>query len=69
MVISYRRGDRAVFLYGYAKNERDNISDDELATFKEIASAWLQADSMSLERQITDGLAEEIEHEQGTRED
>src|ERR1700683_1838925 len=31
-IIAYRAGDRAVFLYGFAKNERDNIGDDELAT-------------------------------------
>ena len=25
-VIAFRRGDRAVFLYGFAKNERSNIA-------------------------------------------
>ena len=37
-IIAYRAGDRAVFLYGFAKNERDNIGDDELATIKELAA-------------------------------
>jgi hypothetical protein len=34
-------GDRAVFLCGFAKNERDNIDDDELATLEELAAGWL----------------------------
>lgn len=29
-IIAYRQGDRAVFLYGFAKNERDNIGADDL---------------------------------------
>ncbi|MSO77769.1 MAG: type II toxin-antitoxin system RelE/ParE family toxin [Alphaproteobacteria bacterium] len=28
-VIAYRRGDRAVFLFGFAKNERANLDDDD----------------------------------------
>jgi hypothetical protein len=30
--MAYRRDVRAVFLYGFAKNERDNVADDELQT-------------------------------------
>ncbi|MBI1208027.1 MAG: type II toxin-antitoxin system RelE/ParE family toxin, partial [Azospirillum sp.] len=30
MLIAYRAEDRAVFLYGFAKHERDNIGPDEL---------------------------------------
>ena len=30
-IIAYRRGDRAVFLYGFAKSERENLNDDELS--------------------------------------
>ena len=29
-VIAFRRGDRAVFLYGFAKSDRENIDDDEV---------------------------------------
>ena len=37
-IIAFRAAHRAVFLYGFAKNERDNIADDELATLKKIAA-------------------------------
>jgi hypothetical protein len=67
-VIAYRAGDLAVFLYGFAKSERDNIDDDELATFKELAAAWLKASSAKLDAQVRDGLAEEVADEQGAEE-
>ena len=51
-LIAYRSGDRSVFLYGFAKNERDNIKDDELATLREIAAGWLGADNERLEHAI-----------------
>jgi hypothetical protein len=36
-VIAYRTRHRSVFLYGFAKNERDNIDDRELADLKKLA--------------------------------
>jgi hypothetical protein len=45
MLIAYRAGERAVFLYGFAKSERANITVDELATLREIGAGWLAADA------------------------
>jgi len=36
-IILYQAGERAFFLYGFGKNDRDNISKDELRAFKELA--------------------------------
>lgn len=33
-VLLFRVGDRALFAYGFAKSDRDNIGDDELAAFR-----------------------------------
>jgi hypothetical protein len=52
---------RAVFLYGFAKNERDNIDSDELATLRDIAPVWLVADAAEIERAITEGVLQELE--------
>ena len=41
-VIAFRRGDRAVFLYGFAKKERRNIGMDELEVFKQLAREYLE---------------------------
>lgn len=59
MLIAYRAGDRAVFLYGFAKKERENIGDDELTTLREMAAAWFAADDENLEDAILEGALQE----------
>jgi hypothetical protein len=60
-VIAYRARERAVFLYGFAKSERDNIEDNELEALREVALEWLKADAATIARLISQGLAEEVE--------
>lgn len=48
-IIAYRRGSRAVFLYGFAKSERDNLDDDELAYWRQIGRVYLGLDDDGLE--------------------
>jgi hypothetical protein len=55
-----------VFLYAFAKSERENIEDDELASLREIAAAWLKADGAALRRQVREGLAMEVDYDRGT---
>jgi hypothetical protein len=40
-VIAYQASRRSVFLYGFAKSERDNINDRELADLKKLARYYL----------------------------
>jgi hypothetical protein len=61
ILIAFRSKARAVFLYGFAKNERENIDNDELATLREIAAAWLTADTAQIERAIAEGILQEVE--------
>jgi hypothetical protein len=63
MLIAYRFGNRAVFMYGIAKNERDNIDSNELATLREIGATWLEANAEQLELAITEGLLKEMHDE------
>ncbi len=52
-----------MFLYGFAKNERANIEDDELKTLREIGAAWLEANKEGLEHAIEEGILKEINHD------
>ena len=63
MLIAFRSKLRAVFLFGFAKNELDNIDDDQLATLRETAAVWLAADAQKIERAIKDGLLIEVRHD------
>ena len=64
MLIAYRSGDRSVFLYGFGKNERENIEDDELATLREIAARWLEADEESLKHAMEEGVLLEVHYDE-----
>lgn len=59
-MLAFRSGDRAVFLYAFAKNERENVAPDELQTLRELARAWLRAGDRDLEAALRGGQIEEI---------
>jgi hypothetical protein len=49
-----------VFLYGFAKHERDNIAPDELATLRDIAAKWLAADTKRIAQALIEGVLQEV---------
>lgn len=59
LLVAYRSGDRAVLLHGLAINERDNITDDELATLRDVGRAWLDAEVGRLEHAMKEGVLQE----------
>jgi hypothetical protein len=59
-VIAFRWLDRAVFLHGFAKSERDNIKDADLARLKRLAGIFLNASAKDLERWCERGELEEV---------
>lgn len=64
LLFACRSGDRAVFLYGFAKNERDNITNDELETLRDIGAAWLEAKADRLDHAIKEGLLHEVGYDE-----
>lgn len=41
MIICYKKNDWAIFIHGFAKNEKSNLSPRELNAFKELAKILL----------------------------
>lgn len=63
-LLAYRMGDRAFFVYGYTKNERDNIDGRELQALRRLAVIYLSFDTGQLDKALTDGnLIEVIPHD------
>ena len=60
VVILYRRGARAFFVYGFAKSERANISQDELAALKELAAEMLAYNEGEIMRAVASGPLIEV---------
>ena len=63
MLIAFRAACRAVFMLGFAKNDRDNITADELESLKKMAALWLTADAAKIEQAIAEGVLVEVKHE------
>lgn len=59
-IIAFRAGVRAVFLYGFAKSDRDNIDDDELAELRKQGRAWLALNDDRIEAAIVDEELQEV---------
>lgn len=60
MLIAFRAETRAVFLYAFAKNERENIGPEELLSLREIGTIWLAADARRIARAIEEGVLQEL---------
>jgi hypothetical protein len=59
-LIAFRMGDRAVFLYGFAKSERDNIGADDLVDLKRTAHLLLGFGKDELATAVEAGELKEI---------
>jgi hypothetical protein len=60
-IMAYRAGERSVFLYGFGKNERDNIDGDELARWKIAGRVILEGDADWIVSAIADGYLTEVQ--------
>jgi len=61
VIVAYRAKGRAIFLFGFAKNERENISSDELVFLRDLAENWLAAGAARIQQEIEAGNLKEIE--------
>jgi hypothetical protein len=61
-LIAHRSDHISVFLYGFAKSERDNLRNGELETVRDIAGGWLKADAAQLTRALADGVLKEVQY-------
>lgn len=51
-VLAFRVKETAFFIYGFAKNQRENISDNELRALKLLAANLLAYDHLALEKAL-----------------
>ena len=62
-ILAFRVKDKAIFLYGFAKNQRDNIDDRELQALKKMAAHLLEYDCKALETSIRARELVEVKYE------
>ena len=60
-LVAFMQGDKAFFIYGFAKNERANVSDKELRALKMLAKELLNYAAPVLAKAMKAGELIEIE--------
>jgi hypothetical protein len=61
VIVAYRAKAKAIFLFGFAKNDRENITPDELVFLRELSENWLAAGAARIQKEIEAGNLKEIE--------
>jgi len=59
-LIAFKRGAAAFFIYGYPKNERANIRDDELRALRLLSGQLLGYSAQELARAVESGELSEV---------
>lgn len=60
-LLAYKSGDKAFFMYGFAKNARANVSTDELKALKHLAKELMNCSDKTLIKAIQHGALIEVE--------
>ncbi|CAN7189373.1 type II toxin-antitoxin system RelE/ParE family toxin [Caballeronia sp. LjRoot34] len=63
-LLAFRVGERAFFVFGFAKNERANVSDKGLAALKLLGSQLLGYDARTLTQALRTGELHEVESDE-----
>ena len=63
-LVATRKADRWFFVFGFAKNEKANISSKELAALQKYGADLLNQTEAQLDRAIVEGALVEICHDQ-----
>lgn len=59
-IIAYRNEVRSIFVYGFAKSAKANLTNDELMVYRQLASVFLGATDASLAAMIAGSELNEI---------
>ena len=59
-IIFFKEGERAFFVYGFAKSERKNVDDAEIAVFKKAAKELLSLSDDQIRQLVENGALTEV---------
>lgn len=62
-MIALRKEDRAFFIFGFSKSDRDNISQEELDALKELAKNLIKMSSKELDSAVQKEILREVCYE------
>jgi hypothetical protein len=59
-LLAFKKDDKAFFVYGFKKNERDNIDTNERKIFKQLSKTLLNIDEKTLQKMLTADILSEV---------
>jgi hypothetical protein len=59
-IICYKKGGRAIFIHGFAKNEKDNLSTKELMVLKEFSKILVSLSEEQITTAVKNGDFKEV---------
>lgn len=62
-IIAYRSQTRSIFMYGFPKSGKANLSDDEVVVYRRLAKAFLGLDEADLLRLTKSGELIEVAYD------
>ncbi len=63
VLIACRHQDRALFIFGFSKNDRDNLDHDEQYLYKKLSGYYLNVSISILERLCAQGELIEVSYD------
>jgi hypothetical protein len=67
-IAAHRQGNRLIFLHGFSKNEKDDISNKELKALRKLGDQYMEYSEPTLSKQVAERIVVEIKyHEQNLR--
>ena len=61
VIVAFRRGERAFFVHGFAKSDRENLRPRELTALRSLADEMLGLDAAGLEAMLANGTISEVD--------
>ena len=55
MLLAFKQGYRTFFIYGFAKNQRENITNKERQIYRKLAEIYLALDDGEIEKLVRSG--------------
>jgi len=66
-LIALKTGNKSIFMYGFSKNVKENITDKEKEIYQNLAKHYLNATADQLDKLIKLGQLIEVNYEQAKR--
>lgn len=60
-LLAYKQKKKAIFLFGFSKNDQENITEAQLQSLNCLAKEYLRLDSKNLNKLLDKGLLVEVE--------